>query len=172
MPESEDTQTYRIKFRKNRYSRREIPINTFRYYQILTLSNSYRYYVIMIDCYTKWPEVTPEKFQQKFAKAFYTMWISKFGTSKIITTDQEVQFEVGLFKALTNLLGCKRIRTSPYHSSSNGILERWYRTLKTPLRCHLQVTAIGTYNCLQYYQDCKLHIKKITNAQLQNQYII
>ncbi|XP_043469458.1 uncharacterized protein LOC122503096 [Leptopilina heterotoma] len=32
--------------------------------------------------------------------------------------------------------GCDRIRTTPYHPESNGIIERWQRTLKSALMCH------------------------------------
>lgn len=35
-------------------------------------------------------------------------------------------------------MGCSRTRTSPYHPSSNGMIERWHRTLKAALRCQLQ----------------------------------
>lgn len=69
------------------------------------------------------------------ANAFFATRISRYGAPATITTDQETQFEAELFKTLTNLLGT---RTFPYHSASNGIIERWHRTLKTALTCHLQ----------------------------------
>jgi len=36
------------------------------------------------------------------AKAFFTTWISRYGSPKIITTDQGSQFETTLFNALAN----------------------------------------------------------------------
>ncbi|XP_054713064.1 uncharacterized protein LOC129222573 [Uloborus diversus] len=38
---------------------------------------------------------------------------------------------------LTKFLGIYKIRTSPYYSSSNGLVERFYRSLKQSLRCHI-----------------------------------
>ncbi|XP_035227333.1 uncharacterized protein LOC118199555 [Stegodyphus dumicola] len=34
------------------------------------------------------------------------------------------------------MLGIRRIRTSPYHPSSNGLVERFHRELKAALKCH------------------------------------
>ncbi|GBO31292.1 hypothetical protein AVEN_98526-1, partial [Araneus ventricosus] len=46
------------------------------------------------------------------------------------------QFESSLFSLLSKLLGVQKIRTTPYHPSSNGIVERFHRSLKQSLRCH------------------------------------
>ncbi|XP_075157777.1 uncharacterized protein LOC142231040 [Haematobia irritans] len=70
------------------------------------------------------------------AEAFYSGWISRFGVPAKISTDQGRQFESHLFRELVNILGATRIRTSPYHPSSNGMVERWHRSLKSALMCH------------------------------------
>lgn len=70
-------------------------------------------------------------------RAFFDGWIFRFGAPKTITTtDQGTQFEPYLFKALTDLIGSHRTRTSAYHPASNGIIERWHRSLKAAIRCH------------------------------------
>ncbi|XP_039303396.1 uncharacterized protein LOC120357300 [Solenopsis invicta] len=66
----------------------------------------------------------------------YTHWVARYGPPLTITTDQGSQFEAALFKALINLIGCDRKRTSAYHPASNSILERWHRTVKTSIMCH------------------------------------
>ncbi|XP_035209457.1 uncharacterized protein LOC118183951 [Stegodyphus dumicola] len=38
--------------------------------------------------------------------------------------------------SLTKYLGTYKVRTSPYHPSSNGIVERFHRSLKQSIRCH------------------------------------
>lgn len=103
----------------------------------LHISGDYRYCLTMIDRYTRWPEAAPltEIMTQAVATTFYSTWVARFGAPMTITTDQEVQFKAGLFKRLTSLLGCSRTRTSPYHLSSNGMIERWHRTLKAALMC-------------------------------------
>jgi len=47
-----------------------------------------------------------------------------------------VQFESQIFGALNNLFGIHRIRTTTYHPQSNGMIERWHRSLKTAIKCH------------------------------------
>ena len=69
------------------------------------------------------------------AYAFYAEWICLFGTPLSITTDQGTQFESTLFTALAQLVGATRIRTTPYHPQSNGLVERWHRSLKAALMC-------------------------------------
>ncbi|GFQ89694.1 integrase catalytic domain-containing protein [Trichonephila clavata] len=70
------------------------------------------------------------------AGAFFKTWIARFGTPSRITTDQGHQFESRLFKALAHLLGIKRIRSSPYHPQSNGMIEEWHRPLKAALMAY------------------------------------
>ncbi|XP_070169423.1 uncharacterized protein [Polyergus mexicanus] len=88
--------------------------------------------------FSRWPEAIPltEISADTVSTAFYTHWVARYGAPQTITTDQGPQFEAALFKALTNLISCERIRTSAYHPASNGILERWHRTLKSAIICH------------------------------------
>ncbi|KYN04622.1 Pro-Pol polyprotein, partial [Cyphomyrmex costatus] len=62
--------------------------------------------------------------------------ISRYGVPKTLTTDQGKQLESQIFNSLLQLTGCERIRTTAYHPASNGVIERWHRTLKTALMCH------------------------------------
>lgn len=39
--------------------------------------------------------------------------------------------------------GAKRIYTTTYHPASNGMIERWHRTLKTAIRCHTSTDWIN-----------------------------
>ncbi|GFX23733.1 transposon Ty3-I Gag-Pol polyprotein [Trichonephila clavipes] len=87
-----------------------------------------------IDHYTRWPEVIISA--EAVAKSFIVNWISHFGVPTITTADQRGQFQSRLLYSLKSMLGIQRIRTTPYHPSSNGMVERLHRTLKQALRCH------------------------------------
>lgn len=52
-----------------------------------------------------------------------------------MTTDQGSEFESRLFTALVRLIDSKRVRTAAYHPATNGLIERWHRTLKTAIKC-------------------------------------
>ncbi|XP_011060754.1 PREDICTED: uncharacterized protein LOC105149794 [Acromyrmex echinatior] len=101
-------------------------------------SDGYRYCVTMIDRFSRWPVAIPLKDIETItvARAFYDNWIANFRAPKTITTDQGSQFEAQLFTALLQLIGCQRIRTTAYHPASNGMIERWHRSLKAAIMCH------------------------------------
>lgn len=63
------------------------------------LTKGFRYCRTMIDRFSRWPEVVPLR-EITADTAFRTHWISRFGTPKVITTDQGTQFESRLFKIL------------------------------------------------------------------------
>ncbi|XP_025261922.1 uncharacterized protein LOC112637135 [Camponotus floridanus] len=84
----------------------------------------YRYCVTMIDRFTRWPEAVPVQdiSADIVVDALFHTWIAHFGAPTTIITDQRTQFESQL--------------TTAYHPVSNGIIERWHRSLKTAIRCH------------------------------------
>lgn len=98
----------------------------------------YRYCLTLIDRFSRWTEAVPlkEVSAQTVSRVFFDNWVSRYGAPEILTTDQGAQFESQLFNALLILIDCQRIRTSAYHPSSNGMIERWHRTLKAALMCH------------------------------------
>ncbi|KAG8187452.1 hypothetical protein JTE90_009523 [Oedothorax gibbosus] len=99
--------------------------------------NNY-YCLTMIDRFTRWPEAVaiPDIRAETVAKQFYATWISRFGCPERLTTDQGRQFESALFRALSQLLGIKKLRTSPYHPQSNGLIEEFHRPMKATLKAY------------------------------------
>ncbi|GFX02314.1 integrase catalytic domain-containing protein [Trichonephila clavipes] len=92
----------------------------------------------MIDRFSKWPEAQPLKdiTAETVAEAFFSSWVSRFGTPAILTTDRGRQFESSLFKALSKLLGVQKCRTTGYHPQANGMIEELHRPLKSANKCH------------------------------------
>lgn len=105
----------------------------------LPLSNDCRYLLTIIDRFSRWPEAVPiaDITAETVAFALYQSWIARFGLPKTITSDQGRQFESHIFRELCRLFGIQHVHTTSYHPQANGILERWHRTLKTSLKCHL-----------------------------------
>ncbi|KAL1138342.1 hypothetical protein AAG570_008406 [Ranatra chinensis] len=78
------------------------------------------YRLTMINRCTRWPEAAPirETSAETIARAFYELWISRFGVPPKITTDQCRQFEsltlktdsvLKLFTKLATMLGIQRL---------------------------------------------------------------
>lgn len=101
----------------------------------------FKYCLTIIDRFSRFPKAIPLKdiTAPTIAAALFNKWICMFGTPLSITTDQGSQFESSLFQALSNLISTKRIRTTPHHPSSNGMVERWHRTLKAALMCNAEI---------------------------------
>ncbi|GBN44508.1 Retrovirus-related Pol polyprotein from transposon 412 [Araneus ventricosus] len=101
----------------------------------------FRYCLICVDRFSKWPEAVPlvDISANTIATAFYSGWISRFGPALRLTTDQGTQFESALFQALTKFLGTARQRTTPYHPAANGQVERFRRQLKAAIMAYGKV---------------------------------
>lgn len=60
-----------------------------------------------------------------------------------IVTDQGQQFESFLFQEFTKLLRIKKVRTTSYHSQSNGLIKRIHRTLKTAIKAYKNKNCVN-----------------------------
>ena len=82
-------------------------------------------YTYLFTCarYTRWPEAIPmtDATAESCAFAMLSGWIGRFGVPTTITSDQGQQFDSHPSKALMNLLGTKRNRTTAYHPQANGL---------------------------------------------------
>ena len=99
-------------------------------------SSGMTYLLTIVDRYTRWPEAIPLPNMQAatVASVFVSHWVARFGVPESVTTDRGGQFEAALFASLTNLLGCRHLRTTAYHPQANGMVERFHRQLKASLR--------------------------------------
>lgn len=119
----------------------EIPTDRFQHIHIdlvgpLNQSNGYSYLLTIIDRFSRWPDAIPLRNinTDTIVNAIIYHWISKFGVPCEVTTDQGTQFESLLFRALTQIMGSHKIRTTAYHPQSNGVVERFHRHLKSSIR--------------------------------------
>lgn len=101
----------------------------------LPVDNNCGHLLTCIDRVTRWPEAWPieDTSAETVARTLFSNWISRFGCPSIITTDQGKNFESALLGELIRLTGSRRQRTTTYRPQSNGVVERFHRTLKAAL---------------------------------------
>jgi transposase InsO family protein len=90
-----------------------------------------RYIVVAMDYFTRWPEAKPLKSAnaETVATFIYEEIICRYGAPKVIQSDQGTHFVNELIRNLTERFKVKHSLSSPYHPQSNGLVERFNRTL-------------------------------------------
>ena len=98
-------------------------------------SSGHEYILVVCDYATRYPEAIPMKAvdAEHVAEELVTMF-SRVGVPSEILTDQGTNFMSKLLSKLYRLLHVRRIRTSPYHPQTDGLVERFNGTLKSMLR--------------------------------------
>ncbi len=97
-------------------------------------ARGHRFALVLVDYATRYPEAVALRniSAKSVAVALFRM-ISRVGIPKEILTDQGMAF-MRTIRKLYELLGIKSIRTSVYHPQTDGLVERFNRTLKTMIR--------------------------------------
>ena len=90
-----------------------------------------RYLLVIEDFFSKWVEAFPlvRTVAPSVAQCMLNGWIARFGCPYTILTDQGTEFTSKLFKALSDTLQSKKLRTTTYHPRTDGMVERSNRTI-------------------------------------------
>lgn len=96
----------------------------------------YRYIVTFAELFTRWCEAIPvkETKAEDLARVFTDRIVYYFGCPTEVLTDRGTNWTGAFRREVQRLTGLRHIQTSPYHPQTNGVLERFHRTLKTMLR--------------------------------------
>jgi hypothetical protein len=97
--------------------------------------NKNKYMVVAIEYLTKWVEVRAldKATAENVANFVFEEIICRYGAPKIILTDQGSHFKNKMIKELCDKFGIQHRLSSPYHPQTNGLVERFNRTLTTML---------------------------------------
>lgn len=97
--------------------------------------NGNRYFLVVMDYFTKWPEVfaIPNQEATTVAEKLVNEVFCRFGVPLEIHSDQGRNFESQVFQETCRILGINKTRTTPYHPQSDGMVERFNQTLEKHL---------------------------------------
>ena len=121
---------------------------------VLPSSLGYSYLLTMIDRTTCWPEAIPLSSISTEAcmRVFISSWISRFGVTVTLNSDRGAQFTSSVWARVCRILGISTSQTTSFHPQSNGMIERFHRSLKSSLRAkaadsdwvsHLPLVLLG-----------------------------
>ncbi|XP_069104102.1 uncharacterized protein [Argopecten irradians] len=123
--------------------------------------HGYKYIAVVTDYFTKWPEVKAIRSKSAIEiSEFIVEIICRHGTPKVILTDQGREFCNEMNEELCQRLNIEHKVTSAYHPQTNGLTERFNKTLCDSLvkyanerqnnwDQYLQMVAFATRTCVQ-----------------------
>jgi Integrase core domain len=90
-----------------------------------------KYIIVAMDYLTKWPEAKPvkEATAETTVDFIYEDIISRHGCPAIILTDRGTHFNNQFLKGLCEKFEIEHLMSTPYHPQTNGLVERFNRTL-------------------------------------------
>uniref|UniRef100_A0A3P9M6S3 Gypsy retrotransposon integrase-like protein 1 n=1 Tax=Oryzias latipes TaxID=8090 RepID=A0A3P9M6S3_ORYLA len=98
-------------------------------------SAGHKYILVVCDYATRYPEAFPlKRIKARQIVNCLIQLFSRVGIPCEIITDQGTNFTSNLLKDVYRLLGIRGVKTSPYHPQTDGLVERFNKTLKSMLR--------------------------------------
>src|SRR2546430_17379755 len=94
-------------------------------------SNGNKYIIVAMDYLTKWPEAqaVPNANAETTANFLYETIISRHGCPQKILSDRGAHFTNQMIEKLMKKFQIKHLFSTPYHPQTNGLVERFNRTL-------------------------------------------
>ena len=92
-------------------------------------------FLVLIDAYSKWLEVTPVSSTSSTVTISCLQSIfATHGIPEVLVSDNGTSFTSAEFAEFTKRNGIRHITTAPYHPSSNGLAERAVQTFKAGMK--------------------------------------
>ena len=97
--------------------------------------NGNEYIMVVTNYFTKWAEAyaVTDNTAQTVADKLLNEFVCRFGVPQCIHTDQGREFESHLFARICEILEIEKTRTTPYRPQSDGLVERFNKTLQQML---------------------------------------
>ena len=118
-------------------------------------TDRYRYFMVIVDLFSKYIEVAPMKNQEAdtICKAITNYWIYRHGKPRIAVSDQAKNIDGTMVHQLCDKLGIEKRRSSPYHPEGNGQAKRSVQTVKMRARCVINEGSIPKYDWPSVMQE-------------------
>ena len=105
---------------------------------LTTSKEGYKYTLLIVDSFSKWPEAFPLKTQEatEIANVLYKEVFTRYGAPRTIISDRGKNFMSKLISALCEIFQVTRHHTSSYHPQTNSACERMNSVIAQSLRAY------------------------------------
>ena len=133
------------------------------------------YALVIVDAFSRWPEVhltrsmtateTIGRLRRTFAQE---------GVPVVLVSDNAPEFCASEFQTWLRCIGCHHVLTPPYHPRSNGLAERFVRTLKDHVRAANRESPLQAVvdRFLQQYRNTKHSSTKVAPSILMRGHLL
>jgi hypothetical protein len=99
-------------------------------------NHGHKYILVIIDRFTRYAEAVAvtDVSAKTTAEAIAERILCRYGIPEVMLSDRGTSFTSEIFSHMLKVLGIKQIKTTAYHPSSNGAVERFNKTLKKTLK--------------------------------------
>ena len=109
--------------------------------------------------------VTPDQTAKTVAKFLYGGYIFIFGAPARLLSDRGASFSSSIIEELCKILGIQQLRTTPYHTQTNGLVERLHQTIMHMIgklgedqESQLAISFGWNSTCLQCHPICSYQV--------------
>ena len=103
--------------------------------QLPTTLNGNQYVAVFSEYLTKWVEVfaIPNQRAETIARLFVEQVICRYGVPSRLLSDRGSNFLSDLMRQVCRIMGVKKVNTTAYHPQTDGLVERFNRSLREML---------------------------------------
>jgi transposase InsO family protein len=117
-----------------------------------TTKNGNKCILVVSDYFTKWVEAyaVPQQTAYEIAEKVVTEFICRLGCPRQFHSDLGPGFRAHLMKEVNRLLEINKTQTSPYRPCSDGLVERFNKTMQQMLKCFVNEWKTNWDDALPY----------------------
>ncbi|KAK3088363.1 hypothetical protein FSP39_018216 [Pinctada imbricata] len=106
---------------------------------LTTSDEGYKYILLVVDSFSKYPEAFPLKTQEskEIAQVLFSQIFARYGAPRVIVSDRGQNFLSKLVTAVCEIFQVTRHYTSAYHPQTNSACERMNSTIAQGLRTYI-----------------------------------